>query len=187
MHWKYTLPFKRANISAAVMCLIKWIAHVFIMHGPVVWENVPGVYGQPFASLNSTLEVMGKGVHVWISSFSVHMSSTNYWWINKPMLQRWHCGWPDLFWSGRPVGTSSALPSPARRSGLTSPDFTAMVCFLCAFPGTPDPLSQRPPGLEQAATPVLPQWAEVLQMAASAPHANSWQQGACQVATAAYC
>ena len=34
---------------------------------------------------------------------------------------------------------------------------------------------------------ILPQWAEVLQMAASARHANSRQQGSCQVATAAYC
>ena len=34
---------------------------------------------------------------------------------------------------------------------------------------------------------ILPQWAEVLQMAASVRHANSWQQGACQVATAAHC
>lgn len=34
---------------------------------------------------------------------------------------------------------------------------------------------------------ILLQWAEVLQMAASTRHANSWQQGACQVATAAYC
>lgn len=43
------------------MCLIKWPTHVFIVHHTVVCDQIPRVYGQSFASLNSTLEVMGKG------------------------------------------------------------------------------------------------------------------------------
>lgn len=33
--------------------------------------GIPGVYGQSFASLNSRLEVMGKGVLVWVFSLAV--------------------------------------------------------------------------------------------------------------------
>lgn len=35
---------------------------MFIMHRTVAREWIPRVYGQPLVSLNSTLEVMGKGV-----------------------------------------------------------------------------------------------------------------------------
>lgn len=53
------------------------------------------------------------------------------------------------------------------------------ICFfLSAFPRSPDPKSQHPLGRTQAETPVLPQRAEVLQMAAGAPHVNSWQHEA---------
>lgn len=37
---------------------------MFIVHRTVAREWIPRVYGQPSASLNSTLEVMGKGVLV---------------------------------------------------------------------------------------------------------------------------
>jgi hypothetical protein len=91
---------------------------VFIMHSTVVWEKRPWGVWSAFCLTELSSGGHGKGVQVWVSSFPVHMSPTNYWWVNKPMFQRRHRGWPESFWSARPVGITSA--QPAQRAGPVS-------------------------------------------------------------------
>ena len=44
---------------------------MFVIHRTVAGEWIPGVHGQPLASLNSAVEVMGKGVLIGVFSFPV--------------------------------------------------------------------------------------------------------------------
>lgn len=60
----FSLNMQNLTSWKHVICLIKWPTHVFIIHRTVACERIPGVDGQTLASLNSTLEVMGKGVLV---------------------------------------------------------------------------------------------------------------------------
>lgn len=183
------------------MCLIKWPTHVFIVHNTVVCGQIPGVYGQSFAStLNSTLEVMGKGFlfeFLLISTFPLPTTADKQSPVQKvtdstdlitPKCQPGpRAPWTEQTSSGLTKDFPTGMAQPAS----SRPRFRLRLIDLpfCSLPPLGKEILRHRLGQREsfeAEMLILPQWAEVLR----------WQQafvmqilgkGACQMATAAHC